>query len=110
VIVASGIRRYRAALEALGRTPSSLASVFPVTSRTVRGWNQIGPPPEVLAWLEACAQAVRAIPVPLLTERRGRPRSPTKKRVVDRAKQIKATAARREALRRRKTPLPVPWD
>ena len=56
--------RFRGALTTLGRSAASLAPLLSCHPRTCQGWLQAGPPPEVLAWVEAMADAVSSIPVP----------------------------------------------
>ena len=69
----SPAHRLSAALIILGRSAASLAHPLGCTPRTCQSWLVDDPPPEVLAWVEAMAAAVAAIPNPALTFQRGRP-------------------------------------
>ena len=56
--------RFAAGLTTLRWSAASLAPILGCHPRTCQGWLQAGPPPEVLAWVEAMADAVSSIPVP----------------------------------------------
>lgn len=66
--------RYATALATLGRSAASLAPLLHCHPRTCQGWLLDGPPPEVLAWVEAGAEAWEALPVPEVRLVAGRPR------------------------------------
>lgn len=65
--------RFRAALKVLGRSAASLAPLLHCHSRTAEGWLVKGPPPEVLAWVEAGAERWAELPVPQVRIVAGRP-------------------------------------
>lgn len=66
--------RFHAALATLGRSAASLAPLLGCHPRTCQAWLQDGAPPEVLAWVEAGAEAWASVPVPALWFEAGRPR------------------------------------
>lgn len=65
--------RFRAALRALRWSQASLAPLLGCHPRTVQGWASVGPPEPVLAWVEAMARAIEAVPLPDVRIVAGRP-------------------------------------
>ena len=63
--------RYTAALAALCRSPNSLAPALRVSASLARKWVRTGPPPEVLAWVEAMARLAASARVPQVKDMRG---------------------------------------
>lgn len=78
--------RYRAALATLGRSAPSLAPLLRCHPRTCQQWLQDGPPPEILAWLEAGACEIGPLTeawlarVPVVRIVAGRPARPLARR------------------------------
>lgn len=73
--------RFRAALATLGRSAASLAPALGCSAALCEKWLRVGPPADVLTWVEAGAGAWRSLPVPRVNTTAGRPKAPAPERV-----------------------------